>query len=133
MGKQGKEKPKVKCPELEDELFEQLRDEMQTFKSAIKAINLNLPKMKADVKAMLEPLQELNGDLVGLYDFNVAGSHERAVSIETATSAIIGLVKTQQASVKVGCIVNIDKFVLLIFKIYVNDFIHLLLGVCRIS
>lgn len=35
----GKEKPKLKCPELEDDEFEKLRDELQTFKTQLKLIN----------------------------------------------------------------------------------------------
>lgn len=102
MVKKGKERPNLKCPELQDEVFEELRSEMQEFKTAIKAINLHLPKFKSDVKAMLEPLEKVNGDIVALYDFNEPGSHERAVSMQTTSAAIVGLVKTQQAAIKVG-------------------------------
>lgn len=68
----GKEKPKAKCPELEDDDFEALREELQAFKTNLKLINTELPTFKSNVKNICAPLEDLNTDVVELYDWNVS-------------------------------------------------------------
>ena len=54
----------LKCPELEDDAFEQRRVEMQQFKSAIKNLSAHLPQWRTNVKNMTAPLESLNSDIV---------------------------------------------------------------------
>lgn len=53
----GKEKPKLKCPELEDDEFEKLREELQTFKTHLKLINTGeSASVKKNAKRMSKSL-----------------------------------------------------------------------------
>ena len=53
----GKERPKLKCPELQDDEFEVLRNELQDFKTQLKAIGNELPQLKANVKSLCSPFE----------------------------------------------------------------------------
>lgn len=96
----GKEKPKLKCPELEDDAFEARREGMQQFKTAIKNLSAQLPQFRSNVKALTAPLEALNGDAVELYDWHTPGSSERAVRMETTTAAVLALAQTHAAATK---------------------------------